>query len=461
MSSKVSQHRNNTNIFRIQQTLQVRRHRLSLPLLDRRPRSVRAPPSSNERRRGMWLRPAYLVRGHTLDATEDACVDVQHKKRGRPRLREDRDPKAESSRVGSSREASVRGPSFLYRPGSSSIIGYEESTTRNQSQPYRALQSQTNEGPEKREGVPEGHLNMLPAPLSISTGAPEPVAFLTTDLEIARASATFLDALAWPSLNGAKLADVVVPGDRDKVLGHQRQLQEEQRTREPTYLPPIFGKQEEDRVIQSLGFGPDELSRYGLERQDFLTFTGRDGHARSFPVRMGLAKQGSIYFVVLSLSLAARHSHYPTPSPNPRDIAYSYQPAAQAYSQRTPVSATFDPRQNRLGEVSYGVRRAGGLESTHQTVSPGAPAAYATSPSRPEYPVAQPQPPSYPLPPVPVPVGGRPPQSSSYQLPPIRSQQQQADPATQNVSLQSREERARVDIGGLIDPSNHPTEPKP
>lgn len=338
-------------------------------------------------------------------------------------------------------------------------VSYDDGMRRSHSQSYRVLKSQPAE-PTAPRFIERGSMadaNLFPVPLSISTKTPEPAAFLTTDLEIAKASTTFVDALARPNIEGLKLIDITVPGDREKVLGHQRQMQEEQKMREPTYLPPIFGKQEEDRVIQGLGFSSDEISRYQLDRQEYLTFQTLEGQARTFPVRMGLAKQDSIYFVVVTLSLAVRQFQHTTPSPNPRDIVYSYQPLPQPYSQPTPVSATFDPRPPRRSESgSYGPRQLEAPSQMMVGLSPGITPSYAASPSRPDYSTGQP---SYQPPRTELQSTTRPTQTQGYQLPPIRSQQQQQQqsaPLPPDRSPQSREDRSRVDIGGLIDRSDPP-----
>ena len=177
----------------------------------------------------------------------------------------------------------------------------------------------------------------------------------------------------------------------------------------------------------------------------------------------------SIYFIVLVLNPPTRSLQYPTPSPNPRDITYSYQPMQQAYSQPTPVSATFDPRQARLGDSGYGTRQMGqpgpGPPSQILTgLSPGLPTSYSASPSRSEYPgpggSSPYQIPRSELHPGPGP-GGRPPQTAGYQLPPIRNQQLDAPPSQQQEpQYQVREERSRVDIGGLLDRSDRPRSPQ-
>ncbi len=274
--------------------------------------------------------------------------------------------------------------------------------------------------------------NILPAPLPILSRAPEPAAFLTMDLEIAKASSTFTDAIGRSAVNGLKLTDVVISADRDRILSHQRQLREERSRDDPQYLPPIFGKPEEERVFQGLGFSPEEMVRYALDRQDFLTFSAQDGLGlgRGHAVRMGLAKQGSIYFIVVLLNITVRPFGHPTPSPHPRDprgLPYAYQPLQQQpYSQPTPASATFETGRPRLGsDPGYGQRQ------------PGAPAASS----------------SYQIPRSELGLASRAPQPG-YQLPPIRSQQP-APPPPSDPSWQ-RDDKSRVDIGGLIDTPDPP-----
>ncbi|KAF5524079.1 hypothetical protein CGCA056_v005400 [Colletotrichum aenigma] len=276
------------------------------------------------------------------------------------------------------------------------------------------------------------------------------------ELDIARVSQTFSDAVGIVSVRGRKLFDIVVPSEREKVQSHQRQMQDERARKDPVYLPPIFGQHEQERVFESLRFEADELSRFQLDRQDFFIFASSDGQPRSFSVRMGLAKRESIYFIVLLLNAAPRYP-YPSPSPHARDIPYSYQqqappppPQSQTYAQHTPISATFEPSRPRFGESTLAPRPSPG-QPPHMAsglspgVSPGMPS-YAASPSRPDYAVG---PSSYQIPRSELPPTARPPQPS-FQLPPIRAgphQPPQPEPSWQ------RDERSsgRVDIGGLLE----------
>ncbi|TDZ47232.1 hypothetical protein CTRI78_v008631 [Colletotrichum trifolii] len=390
-------------------------------------------------------------RAHLRNGKEDACVDVQHKKRGRPRLRDDREGRYGPSTYPHPQDAAARRPLSLYSPGGP-ISGYDDPIRRSQS--YRVLKSQPSEplAPRylDRASPADANLYSHPPHISAATGVPEPVMFLTMDLDIARASQTFCDAVGISSVRGRKLLDIVLPADRDKVHGHQRQIQDERARNDPVYLPPIFGKQEQERVFESLRFEADEISRFQLDRQDFLAFASSDGQPRSYSVRMGLAKRDSIYFVVLLLNSAPRYP-YPSPSPHAREIPYSYQPhqQQQAFAQHTPISATFEPNRPRYGDSTLAPRPSPGQPShlasgVSPGVSPGMPS-YAASPSRPDYAVG---PSSYQIPRSELPSSTRPPQPS-FQLPPIRASPHQ--PPQPEPSWPREERSGRVDIGGLLE----------
>ncbi|KAK0722167.1 hypothetical protein B0T26DRAFT_642510 [Lasiosphaeria miniovina] len=385
---------------------------------------------------------------------EEACIDVQHRKRGRPRLRDEREAKFDGPRFGSAADAMRRPIQSLYSPGSSIGMAYEENIRRTQS--YRVLKSQPAEtiAPRFPDRGSVSDANIFPAPLSISTRPPELAAFLTVDFEFAKSSSTFRDAIGRQSLSGFKLADFLAPGDREKASSLQQMVHNDQKRKDPTYLPPILGMGKDERVIQALGFSSEEISRYPLDWHEVVTFVGHDGQARQVSMQMGLVKKESVYFVVVVLSLPTRQFQYPTPSPNPREMSYSYQPLQQPYSQPTPVSATFDPRGSRPGDGGYGPRQAaapGAPPSLMLGLSPGLASSYTASPSRPDYPVPGPP---YQVPRSELHTAIHTHQGVPYQLPPIRNQHPNA--SQQEPSYQPRAERSRVDIGGLLDRSGPP-----
>ncbi|KAI0117776.1 hypothetical protein GGR51DRAFT_267201 [Nemania sp. FL0031] len=401
---------------------------------------------------------------------EDACIDVQHKKRGRPRLRDDREPRFDTARFAHPPEPAIRRQLSLYTPPNVPPAPFDDPLRRSQ---YRVLKSQPGEAVAPRfiERGSVTDANIFPAPLSIATQAPEPVAFLTIgDLEVVKASSTFIDAtmsnaqsiLGYRSqpIVGRKLVDMITPPERERVIALCKALQNEQLTKEPNYLPPIYGRDEEERVIRSQPFGPESISRYQLDRQDFFTFVAADGQPRQHSVRLGLAKDDSIYFVVLLLTPAGRPFPHPSPSPRARDITYSYQP--QPFTQLTPVSASFDPGRSRITDPP---RESGFTPRQPETpaqlvsalspgVSPNVPSYSASASARGDH------------------SGGlehqiprseralaRPTQPPQYQLPPIRSQQQPGPPA--DVTWQRDDRTGRVDIGGLIEKPKTPPRRNP
>ncbi|KAI8629582.1 hypothetical protein F5Y19DRAFT_86477 [Xylariaceae sp. FL1651] len=401
---------------------------------------------------------------------EDDCIDVQHKKRGRPRLRDDRDrePRFDTGRFAHPPDPTVRRPLSLYTPSTAAPIPFEDPLRRNPS--YRVLKSQPSEpaAPRFIERGSVADANVFPAPLSIATQVPEPVAFLTIgELEVVKASSTFIEATMSNSQSvlgyrsqpivGRKLVDMITPPERDRVIALCKALQNEQYTKEPNYLPPIYGKKEEERVIKSQSFGTESVSKYQLDRPEFFTFVAADGQPRPHSVRVGLAKDDSIYFVVLWLGSAGRQFPHPSPSPRSRDVPYSYQP--QPFTQLTPISASFESGRSHLADPS----REGSFTPrqpetpAHLTsalspgISPNIPSYSASSSARSEH------------------LGGlaqqtprselsftRSSQQTEYQLPPIRSQHQPGPAA--EAPWQRDDRTGRVDIGGLIEkpgPSSH------
>ncbi|KAI5463435.1 hypothetical protein BGZ63DRAFT_441981 [Mariannaea sp. PMI_226] len=379
---------------------------------------------------------------------EEACIDVQHKKRGRPRLREDPrqgEARYDQQRYSQPQDASGQRPLSIYPSSSGMGQGYID---LNLSEGSEQMQ------PRYLERAPTTDPNMYSSHSPVSGRTPEPVAFLNMQLEFAKVSPVFAEALGGASMEGRNLIDTLVSTERDKVLAIRSQLLEEQTRKEPNYLPPILGGI--DRVMQSLGFSVEDITRFLLDRQEYLTFRTYDGQVRSFPVRFGLAKEASIYFVVLVLNLPTRHPGYPpAPSPLSRDVVSGYSappppPHAHhpSYDPRTAVSGPFDPARQRYNEGHMASRPPA------PGIGPGG-ASYAASPSRQEYPGPQ----SYHIPrsELTAPIQPRP--QSAFQLPPIRSQPERGEHSgEQNWS---REERpGRVDIGGLIERPDAPGRPR-
>lgn len=424
-----------------------------------------------------------------MNGKEDACIDVQHKKRGRPRLRDDRDTGLGGSRFTSAQEAALRRPIGIY-PGASAGSGYE-ATLHRSSQPHRVLKSQPRESTAPRfiERASASDANIYPAPPPSAVtprsggygaparyGPPEPVVYLAMDMEIEvlKVSPTFVELVDAPWVAGHSLYTIMDEADKHRFRGHLQQLLDDWRREDPRYLPPLFRKEDSEAALEGVGFSAEEISQFRLDRHSHITFTDRDRQPRPYPVQYGLAKLGSVYVVVMRLKVAPQQHSYPSLSPQSRESAGAYpypphppshqQQQYQAYVQRTPVSATFDPTRPRYEQGAGPTGRPptapppgpgrtllSGLSPP--SASPGAPA-YSPSPSRPDY---GPGPPSYQVPRSEVAATTLAPPPMSFQLPPIRTQPQTEAPASEPTS--ARETRtSRVDIGGLIDrPEEPPT----
>ncbi|PSS16780.1 hypothetical protein M430DRAFT_248263 [Amorphotheca resinae ATCC 22711] len=394
---------------------------------------------------------------------EDTCVDVQHKKRGRPRLRDEREPRYEAlgPNYPPPPDVSMRRPLSLYTEAPFPAFG--ESHQR--SGPYRVLKSQSAMSgpitPRYLEHASPADANIYGpwAPPTLRMLAPqEPIcAYLNMEMQIAKASQGFGETIGIQPVVSRKLHDIVAANDRDKVFRLQRLFEDERREREPNYLPPIYLKLEEDRVIQAVALGPDALAQFRTERQERVTFQGPDGQQRAFQVRFGLAKKESTYFIVLVLDIPATPQSYPhnlsapyPREPYSRDSQYGFQPAQQQPypNPSVPPFVANTPFGDPRGEMST-YRMTGPMgpnvpSSTNMTV-PSPPQ------RRQDYSQGQNNPyqtPRSELPPSPESQRQR-----DLQLPPIREQRGEGYSAD---SMQRRDDRSnRFDIGGLLARSDH------
>lgn len=368
---------------------------------------------------------------------EESCVDVQHKKRGRPRLRDDRETRYDPSRFPHPQDTTARRPLSIYPSGVPMGPGEHMN-------------------PRYLERGPNMDAPTFPPPLSAGPRGADPVAFLNMKMDFAKASPTFMEAVGHVELQGQNLGDVVIPAEREKVASIRSQLIEEQTRKEPNYLPPILSRL--DHIIQGLGFGAEDIGRFQLDRNEYLTFRSADGQPRQYPVRLGLEKEGSIYVVVMVLSLPTRHA-YPLPSsPATRETSHAYgsQPPTPQSLYRTPVppGPPFDMPRGRFSEVPL-VSRPAAVPPTQlpAAINPGVAGgagstSYAASPSHAEYG----GPPSYNVPRSELPPASVYRPQAAFQLPPIRAQ-----PGPEQPRPRTREERPnRVDIGGLIDKPDDP-----
>lgn len=369
----------------------------------------------------------------------------------------------------------MRRPLQLYPAALPGPIGYEDPLRRNQN--YRVLKSHPSEsGPSRNwDRVFSSEANVQIPPLSIATRPPEPIVYLTLDFEIAKASPSFTDSTGLNNIVGRKLIDIVTSHDRDRIRKLETQIKEEQHAAQPNYLPPILDRGQQ--ILQGLGVGLDDVRRYQLEHQEYLSFSSVEGQSRPFLVRFGLAKEGSLYFVVALLTLTtSTRFPYPSPSPHGRDAVSSYHPQPHTpqavFTQQTPVSATFEPPRSYVGDNPLigrqPISHPSSLPGQSPGLSTGPSSSYTPTPTRPDFPGPSP---TFQMPRS---IAGANQASGphSYQLPPIRTQSDEAQPRfsaggdllrreplrdAQGHEYRAQRDRpredrpSRVDIDGLIE----------
>jgi hypothetical protein len=273
------------------------------------------------------------------------------------------------------------------------------------------------------------------------------------EMQIAKATRSFGDTIGVQPIVSRRLQEIVSANDREKVARLQRVLEEERREREPTYLPPIFLKFEEDRIIQSVGFGSDEIGQLQLEHVEVMTFQGPEGQQRTLQARFGLAKKESTYFIAAIFQVPATPQAFHQPSPSPynrdpysREPQYGYQTPQQPFPpNQGPASFIPNPAfggDPRGDSMAYRPPGPLGMNMPIQASMPP----FSQPQTRPDYSSQGRSPYQTPRSELPQ---GQPQQHHNLQLPPIRNQPGEASSAD---AARRRDDRSnRVDIGGLLE----------
>jgi len=220
-------------------------------------------------------------------------VDVQHKKRGRPRLRDEEQGRG----VTFGGENSL---AHLY-PAQSDLSMVQGSDPRAQTRnlSYREIRSQ----PESLYGVSQpqfinpsnpnhpSYQDALPSNHSIPQTSP--IALLTLDFVVLRSNYAFSEALSLGyNFQNRPLRDLLITSDRDKLQRLQYSLRTE--LQDSAHLPPI-------RPTIPGGVFDVLSSTSGFQqRSEYWTFQLPNGQSRGFPVSVSLART-TTYFLVLTL----------------------------------------------------------------------------------------------------------------------------------------------------------------
>ncbi|KAK4617509.1 hypothetical protein CLAFUW4_12239 [Fulvia fulva] len=236
---------------------------------------------------------------------QDTCYDVQHKKRGRPRLREEGEFKVEQM-------LPEAGPSTSIASSADLTARPIASTKHRRHESFRSLRSQGSDG----SGVASSPNYAYPPPPTAtqatfgfqnpyapSFGAPTyevPTAYLDLDLVFLKANAPFRQIiLAGQEVVGRSLSDVAAPVDGETFQNICNHLRTERDARDPAYMPPINLPGQDP--LQ--GATVEDIERYtrGFEDHTYTwTHTQLGVAAQRFPARVRLAKAHT-YWIAITL----------------------------------------------------------------------------------------------------------------------------------------------------------------
>lgn len=236
-----------------------------------------------------------------LTSFKDTCRDVPHKKRGRPRLREDTEFRIDPT---GALETLPEGEGILSPPRSDRPIAQ---IRHRRGDSFRLLRSHASSIssvgslPSPVMYMPSGHSmhaigSQPPAPTHIV-----PIAFLDLDLVIMKANSAFQHLFAGlQEIRGRRLTDIARPADGDSFQTLRNRLREEREARDPAYLPPIL-QQNYDPLGDTSERDVDEVTRGFDDRQYAWTYNLAAGMEQTLTTRVRLAKTSTVYFVTLAL----------------------------------------------------------------------------------------------------------------------------------------------------------------
>lgn len=225
---------------------------------------------------------------------------MPHKKRGRPRLREDAtfaNVTAGPSTVGAtavSMAGTVRAerpvaPMSRHHRGDSfrSIRSFESSPPSISSSSPSYARPASRSWPQPRTTMPARQYAT-------------PVAFLDLDLKILKTNSTFQQLFTGlQDLRGRRLNEIARPVETDGFTAMRSQLRAEREAKDPAYLPPIFPGEHDP--LAAVNENDIDVVAHGFQdRQSLVTYSWPGGTEQTLATRVRLART-SIYFVVISL----------------------------------------------------------------------------------------------------------------------------------------------------------------
>ena len=240
----------------------------------------------------------------TLSAFQDTCQDVEHKKRGRPRLRDEGASRAgrEIVPVDQSRalaEAQAAGATTL-------PPGHRRTQSGRILRSHRASVGQIAPPGQPEQRLPQRHTITgtgvsQPVPYSPRRGL-EARVFMTLNFRIVRANQQFCDQFAAGNdVSGRDLSDFVDHVHESDIQRLETELRNEREVMEPLSLPTIYSSEEHQAIEGITEANLDAYTAGSMERLERWTFvqTGRQSVQRQAYIQLGRVR--NFPFVVLSL----------------------------------------------------------------------------------------------------------------------------------------------------------------
>ncbi|OQO09342.1 hypothetical protein B0A48_04740 [Cryoendolithus antarcticus] len=344
------------------------------------------------------LRTDFVMCEAETDEAQETCVDVAHKKRGRPRLRDDGEFKMERPL-----------PTPLAATSSAVDTGMIQSrpmaTPRHRRQEsFRSIQSLTSEGspsygPPTPSYLPQSH---QPYQSALTYASPRssaqsklasevPTALLDMNLVIMRANRAFQQIMAaGRELTQQRLTEIAAPADSESFIAIRDSLREERDGREPSYLPPILPSGE----TPISGVDDRDVERYTEGYRDrthtWLQLQAAHGAAQTFPARIRLAKAATYFIVVTLPSFRPVGDQAPPQQPSMYSphLAFSPGPSLQQHRPGTPQqrppsvhtapSYTYRPEDSRMYQSQSQQQQQ---QQSHQQ-SPSGPSSFTYPPAQ-------------------------------------------------------------------------------
>jgi hypothetical protein len=266
---------------------------------------------------------------------------VPHKKRGRPRLREDREAVREEERSSSALAPGPAAQSWpLTRAHRRTNSGLRMLRAQQDSE-GRPLQSYSAFGSPDSTPAAMSSRPVTSYPFGIGPiTSNNPIAFLNMDLTVLKMNDIFKDMIsAAVDGRGRSIADFLAPGHSESLQRLRTELRDERDHREPAYMPPINPRGEQEALDLVAFLDVEALTQGYTERAFEWTFKLSSSQSQVMRVAIRLAKT-SIFFVALVLQPAVQ----PTRTQSPALFSAGYGPLPSSrLSGTSPITNTVTP----------------------------------------------------------------------------------------------------------------------